>query len=140
MATSHNASNVKSVAPEAFWGEEDEWEDWHFRFKVYICLWDTRARAIFESVEKTSDVPFSEQKLVVDREHKIDGVSLAARAFYQLVTLTRGPPAVMLRSLGTENGFEAYRQMYQRYKQTQGVKPLASLRNLLNPSLPEATF
>ena len=60
--------------------------------------------------------------------------------FCQLAQLAEGPPGLILRSMPEDNGFEAWRLLTQRYKPNQGMKALGQLRNILNPSFPEANF
>ena len=84
--------------------------------------------------------PIKDEGMKLDREGKADEVALSRHMFCQLAQLVEGPPGLILRSMQEDNGFEAWRLLAQRYKPNQGMKALGQLRNILNPSFPEANF
>ena len=131
--------NVRNIAPRVFGGKQEDWEEFAFKFRIFIGLQGTAIARMLREADATTE-PIKDDIVKLDREGKADEVALSRHTCCQLAQLVEGPPGLILRSMPEDNGFEAWRLLTQRYKSNQGMKALGQLRNILNPSFPEANF
>ncbi len=135
MAGIRDATNVRNIPPKPFGGIQEEWEEFAFKFRVYLNLTDSRFRALIRLAEAEGP-----------EGTEVDDETLAINYtdYAQIITLTKhlltDAPALMLRGMDTENGLVVWRALHQRYKQHEGSKALGQLRNILHPTFPESSF
>ena len=129
--------NVRNIAPRVFGGKQEDWEDFAFKFRIFIGLQGTAiARMLREAEAKTG--PIADGRMKLDKEGKVDEATASRHVFCQLAQLVEGPPGLILRSMPEDNGFEAWRLLTQRYKPNQGMKALGQLRHIFESIVPRS--
>ena len=122
--TRFSLDDLKLGKPPAFNGDEAKWEDWDVKFRSWCAAMDREAAVDMARARLSEDV--------------IDGASLgplraqrSARIFYALVMLSDGAALRIVRSVGDENGFEAYRLLARRYDPRSQARTLSKLHQIL---------
>ena len=102
--------------PPVFRGEEEIWQEWHFKFRTYIMCSGDRypylVRAVEDPAQGTMDTTlWGEEQIQVSRH-----------LYLILVMLTEDAALRIVQAVHDSNGAEALRLMYRRYNPlTQGI-------------------
>eukprot|EP00971_Amphidinium_carterae_P194365 3856643-Amphidinium_carterae.1 len=99
---------LKLGNPPMFTGDEAAFEDWAFKFKAFMGQESTNAIQWMREMESATDA--LDFDLYVD-EKKREAVSL----HFRLVVLTDKTALGMVKQVGNQDGFEAYRSLAIRY-------------------------
>jgi hypothetical protein len=132
------------IRPPVFSGETDKFQDFHFKFRAYVALTEDRAEQLLDQAE------YSQQE--IDDEHLDFGqhgvtderlrarIAFSRKLFYVLVTITEKAALLIVQSVTTGNGFEAWRKLCQRYKPQAQLQSMGTLTTILEVTFPELNF
>ena len=113
--------------PPRFTGNETEWSDWSFQARAYFDTVNPSMADHLDAVETNSDrvIPLSTLGDVV--------VENARRMFYALTMPLQGPPLLLLKRVERGNGFEAWRQLVERYEGANASRLHHMLQSTMRP-------
>eukprot|EP00971_Amphidinium_carterae_P130468 2584454-Amphidinium_carterae.1 len=101
---------LKLGKPPMFAGSETEFEDWSFKFKAFIGQESTNSLQWMREMENATDAQPLDFDLYVD-EKKREAINL----YFKLVVLTDKTALGIVKQVGSQDGFEAYRRLAVRY-------------------------
>ena len=113
--------------PRAFDGTAGAWRDWAFAFLAYCSMLDSKLPIALKKAEATSTI--------IPLETEPEALKLQQSMFYILVMLVTGAGLSEIRNVPHQNGWEAWRRLYQRYEPSTRNRQLGLLDGVLHPQL-----
>ena len=132
------------LAPPGYDGDYSKWEEWSTRFKAYMCLqnkdYGKLIRAAEESATEMLDTDLELSASTEEEGHL--WLQMAKDMHYILLSICTDAAATVVRrnSVGDCNGFETYRQLYNRFYTPVGTRSIGYLTALLKPKFDENKF
>ena len=110
---------------ESFGGNEAQWREWAFQFRVAIKAMESTVAEIMSKVEVEEDGHKLEE---LELEHSSLEVTKAAGELYDLLCLClRGDPLVLVQWVTSMNGFEAWGRLYRRFNPVTPARALQAM-------------
>ena len=121
--------------PRGFSGKREDFEEFVFKLKSYLCMinpkYFPRLQALQGRVHELAPADFQDDRGNEDNEL----IQMATHLQWLLVTLCSGAASTSLRRETTENGFESYRKLCQRYMVPSKARSVGWLSKILKPDL-----
>jgi len=119
--------------PKEFSGKREDSEEFVFKLKSYLCLIDPKyllhLQALQDRERELTAADFQDDQCREDNEL----VQMATHLQWLLVTLCNGAASTFLRRETTDNGFESYRKLCQRYMVPSKARSVGRLSKILKP-------
>ena len=133
---------IKLFPPPVFKGEHEKWEDWSWQLKAYVALYKPVAQELMSRIEGSSSVIDDE---ATQREEDayyqgLELVKFAKALHYLLANLTDESARLIVRLNEDGNGFETWRQLYDRFALPSRAKGVSLLSRLLEHQFRDAHF
>ena len=128
--TSKSVVDTRVLAePKIFHGQQTNWQDWSFAMRAYLsCLTETMADlldAAETSPEKIDLGPLPEAAKAEARQ-----------LCYILALQCSGSALQVVKGVEKNNGFEAWRRMFQRQEPAAGGRLLSMMAKIMEPVFP----
>ena len=68
--------NVRNIAPRVFGGKQEGWEEFAFKFRIFIGLQGTSVARMLRGAEAKTG-PITDENMKLDREGRVDEVTLS---------------------------------------------------------------
>ncbi len=123
---------------------QDLWADFSFKLTSYLRAQEPDYGELMDRAARDLDVITDER--LARRNAAGEGVleercvRMPRHLKYLLVLLCNGAPLTLIRTANTDNGFEIWRRLPQRYAPNQVASHFGILGHILEPVLPEARF
>ena len=139
--TSRSSAGTKPFAPpRGFDGRIEDWEDFSYKLKAYLSLQEPDFGDCMDKIETSADPVVDEDKFFWTRLE--DGSNIVSERTmgmsrtlqYTLIMLCSGPALTIVKTAHTQNGFETWRLLSQRYAPRPMSKQYATLGHILRPS------
>ena len=133
---------IKLSPPPTFKGEHDKWEDWSWQLKAYVALYKPVAQELMTRVEGSASIV--DDAILQNEENNFhpgqDLVRFAKQLHYLLANLTDDAARLIVRLNEPGNGFETWRQLYDRFALPSRAKGVSLLSQLLEHQFRDAHF
>ena len=126
--------------PKEFSGRREDFEEFVFKLKAYLGLVNPEYRVHLSALQDKTEELTDEYFMDEDDNPKLHIVQLSTHLQWLLVSLCSGPSSTFLRRDSTENGFESFRKLCQRYMLPGRVKSVGRLTKILNPNFNMENF
>ena len=107
-----------------FSGGEDEWSEWSFVFSVAVNAQSRNAKNLMTQMADTSE----DEELNVQEES-----GLSAELYEILCLKTQGEALRIVRGVDAENGFIAWKKLYNRYNPKTVARAMMDMVKVLTP-------
>ena len=133
---------IKLFPPPVYHGESEKWEDWSWQLKSYVALYKPMALEIMGRLEGAS-VPSTDEHLIAFEHSNAPNSNLivfSKQLHYLLAQITDGSARLVVRLNEHGNGFETWRQLYERFSLPDRARGVSLLSRILDFKLRDAHF
>ena len=130
---------IKLFPPPIFKGEHERWEDWSWQLKAYVALYKPVAQELMTRVEGSASA-IDDIILQQEENNSYPGLRFAKQLHYLLANLTDDAARLIVRLNEPGNGFETWRQLYDRFALPSRAKGVSLLSQLLEHQFRDAHF
>ena len=111
---------------DSYTGKEGSWREWSFQFRVAVKAMESSTVEILTKVEQ-DDKAHEVNDLELEYS-ELDVKKLAGELFDVLCLCLKGEPLVLVQSVVSMNGFEAWGKLYRRYNP---ITPASALQAMI---------
>ena len=136
--------------PPTFSGKPAEWEEWSWKFRAYLSMFDAQAARYLEQHEN-DEAPLTDEALEVhvlteegvaalDQTATAGRVTFSRKLHYLLANLTSESALLVVRQNYDSNGFETWRRLVKKFALPDAARHVSLLTQLLDFRFGSHTF
>ena len=129
MAAGGGFADLRTVGkPSTYNGDEELWNEWSFQVRAYLVM------AGIITATDLSRCGNAKSEISMNAATEDDKL-IANNLYYFLAIQTKAKAQMILRTIEVGNGYEAWRQLNQRYEKRDGTSAMGMLQCLLSYNL-----